>query len=287
MRNHAYGGLFLAFMGSVALGLNSIFAKLAYRAGLDPNTFTALRLTTAALILWLIFLARWRALLPIPRRALWGCLLMAAANATAQLSYYWGLTRLDASLTTLIFYLYPAVVILLLRLRGEPLTMRRLARLAIALLGVALLVEVGGQRSDALGLLLVAFAIVTYALHLVIGQFVLRAIAARAVALYVISFMALIAISVRLLLGGSPLPTTWAGWQPVLGISLLGTVIARLTMFAAIKRVGSTQLALLGVVEPLITVTAANLLLGESLTAMQMLGGSLVLGSLLLVDRPR
>ncbi len=286
MRNPAWRGLLIALAANMALGLNSVFAKFAYRANLDPNTLTMLRLTVAALALWFIFLTRWRALIPIPRRALWGCILMGVANFLAQTSYYWGLTRISASLATLVFYLYPAVVILLLRLRGEALTTRRLARFGVALIGVALLMDIQGQSVDTIGIVLVFITIVAYSLHLVIGQFVVRNVAARTVVLYVISTMALLAIALRLLAGGSPLPATWAGWWPVLGIGLLGTAVARLVMFTAIKRVGSTQLALLGVVEPLMTVAVAYSFLGETLTPVQWVGGGFVLASLLLVDLP-
>ncbi|MGB4803811.1 MAG: DMT family transporter [Anaerolineae bacterium] len=287
MHNRAPRGLLIALAANMALGLNSAFAKFAYRAGLDPNTLTMLRLGVAALVLWAIFLTRWRALIPIPRRALLGCIIMGAANFVAQISYYWGLTRINASIATLIFYLYPAVVILLLRLRGEAMTTRRLARLGVALIGVALLVDISGGSVDTIGVLLVFVTIFTYSLHLVIGQFVVRDVAARTVVLYVISTMALLATGVRLVMGGSPPPVTWAGWWPVLGIGLLGTVVARLAMFTAIKRVGSTQLALLGVVEPLMTVAVARGFLGETLTPMQWIGGGFVLASLLLVDLPQ
>ncbi len=286
MRNRPQWGLFVALLANMALGLNSTFAKFAYRAGLDPNTLTAMRLGVAAVVLWLLFITRWQGLISISRQALLGCMVMGAANFVAQISYYWGLTRINASIGTLIFYLYPAVVILLLRLRGEALTTRRLARLGIALIGVALLVDITGNGVDMIGVLLVFITILTYALHLVIGQFVVRDVPARTVALYVISTMALLAAGERLALGGSPLPVTWAGWWPVLGIGLLGTVVARLAMFTAIKRVGSTQLALLGVVEPVITVAVARVFLGETLAPIQWIGGGLVLASLLLVDLP-
>lgn len=286
MRNRPQWGLFVALLANLALGLNSTFAKFAYRAGMDPNTLTAMRLGVAAVVLWALFLIRWQPLISISRQALLGCMVMGAANFAAQISYYWGLTRINASIGTLIFYLYPAVVILLLRLRGEALTTRRLARLGVALIGVALLVDLTGNRVDMIGVLLVLITILTYALHLVIGQFVVRDVPARTVALYVISTMALLAAGERLALGGSPLPVTWAGWWPVLGIGLLGTVVARLAMFTAIKRVGSTQLSLLGVVEPLITVAVARAFLGETLAPIQWVGGGLVLASLLLVDLP-
>ncbi len=279
-------GVTMAFIASILLAFNSIFAKYAYQTSIDPNTFTMLRLVVAALVLWVVFFLFGRQFIPIRRTVLWSCTLMAAANTIAQLSYYWGLTRLPAGIATLLLYLYPAVVILLLRLRGEPLTRRRMVRLAIALGGVALLIDPAGGTVQVSGVILVAVAVFTYALYLVLGQIVIHDVDPRTVALYVISIMAVMATGVRLVVGGSALPTTWAGWWPVLGVALLGTVATRLTMFTSIKYIGSTQTALIGVVEPLTTVLVAGVFLGEVMAPIQWLGGILIVVSLLLIDPP-
>lgn len=276
----------MALIASVMLAFNSIFAKFAYQTGLDPNTFTMLRLAVAALVLWGVFLLFGRPYIRIPWVVLGSCALMAAANTVAQLSYYWGLTRLPAGVATLLLYMYPAVVILLLRLRGEPFTRRRMVRLAIALAGVGLLVDPTGRSVQLSGVILVSIAVFTYALYLVLGQIVIHNVDPRTVALYVISIMAVMATGVRLVLGGSALPTTWAGWWPVLGVALLGTVVTRLTMFTSIKYIGSTQTALIGVVEPLTTVLLARVFLGEVMAPIQWLGGILIVLSLLLIDPP-
>lgn len=211
---------------------------------------------------------------------------MAAANTVAQLSYYWGLTRLPAGVATLLLYMYPAVVILLLRLRGEPLTRRRMVRLAVALGGVALLIDPAGGSVQVSGVLLVALAVMTYALYLVLGQIVIHNVDPRTVALYVISIMAVMATVSRMVLGGSPLPVSGSGWWPVLGVALLGTVATRLTMFTSIKYIGSSQTALIGVVEPLTAVLLARVFLGEVMAPIQWMGGVLIVVSLLLIDTP-
>lgn len=279
-------GVSMALIASILLAFNSIFAKFAYQAGLDPNTFTMLRLTVAALVLWGIFLVFGRQYVRIHPRVLWSCTLMAAANTVAQLSYYWGLTRLPAGVATLLLYMYPAVVILLLRLRGEPLTRRRMVRLAVALGGVALLIDPAGGSVQVSGVLLVALAVMTYALYLVLGQIVIHNVDPRTVALYVISIMAVMATVSRMVLGGSPLPASGSGWWPVLGVALLGTVATRLTMFTSIKYIGSSQTALIGVVEPLTAVLLARVFLGEVMAPIQWMGGVLIVVSLLLIDTP-
>jgi drug/metabolite transporter (DMT)-like permease len=57
--------------------------------------------------------------------------------------------------------------------------------------------------------------------------------------------------------------------------------------FAGLARVGPGAAALLSVVEPVVTVGAAALVFGEVLTAPQLLGGLLVLATVLLVRAPQ
>ena len=83
----------------------------------------------------------------------------------------------------------------------------------------------------------------------------------------------------------------WAGltsvaWGVVTITALVSTVMARLILFAGIRRIGSGQAAHLAPVETLLTVNRAGLLLGEHLSTPQWLGGILVVASVLLAAAP-
>jgi drug/metabolite transporter (DMT)-like permease len=62
----------------------------------------------------------------------------------------------------------------------------------------------------------------------------------------------------------------------------VSTYAARLLMVAAIRRLGSSQMALLVPVEMLLTVTWSVLFLGERFTGVQLAGGTLILLSAVL-----
>jgi drug/metabolite transporter (DMT)-like permease len=55
-------------------------------------------------------------------------------------------------------------------------------------------------------------------------------------------------------------------------------------LYAGARRVGAARASLISTVEPIYTITLAALLLGESLAPIQLLGGALILGGVLLAE---
>jgi len=75
------------------------------------------------------------------------------------------------------------------------------------------------------------------------------------------------------------------GWLGLVVLGVVSTYAARLILFAAIRHIGTAQLALLTPLETLLTVIWSLLFLGERLTLPQWLGGGLILVSGLLAVR--
>jgi O-antigen/teichoic acid export membrane protein len=74
---------------------------------------------------------------------------------------------------------------------------------------------------------------------------------------------------------------TLAGWGWLAGIAVVSTVAAVSLFFAGLKRVGPTTASILSTVEPVVTVLLAFLVFGETLGAVQLVGGGLVLAAVL------
>ena len=70
-----------------------------------------------------------------------------------------------------------------------------------------------------------------------------------------------------------------AGYGWLAAIAVISTVAAVGLLFAGIRRVGPTSASILSTTEPVVTVLLAFLVFGESLGAVQLLGGALVLGA--------
>jgi drug/metabolite transporter (DMT)-like permease len=68
-------------------------------------------------------------------------------------------------------------------------------------------------------------------------------------------------------------------------VAIFPTALARLLVFAGLRRIGGIQTALLALAEPLVAVALAFAVLGESFTGQQWVGAGLFLISVLLIRR--
>jgi len=278
-------GAAAALVSGLFAGLAPILGKLAYQAGVDPITFVALRTALAAGLLWFFYLLFWRKHIAIGWQNLAGCVGMGIANGLGSLLYYSGLALVDASLGHLLYSMYPFWVFLFLSAAGHPVSRTAILRLGLVLLSAFLLTWQGGSMSNALGVTLMIGAGALYGFHLVLGQWTLVDVDPRTVTLYGLTTMAVVVGIPYLARGGSPEPVSMAGWTAILLHAIFPTALARLLVFAGLQRIGGIQTALLSLAEPLVAVSLAFLLLGESFTLQQWAGVALFLVSVLLLRR--
>ncbi|MGC9336041.1 MAG: DMT family transporter [Anaerolineae bacterium] len=278
-------GIAATLLSTLFAGLAPIFGKLAYQAQVSPTTLVALRTALAAALLWAMYLVCWRRYLAVDRHNLIGCVGMGLANGIGSLLYYNGLSRVDASLAHLLYSMYPFWVFVFLSAAGHPVTRLSLARLALALLSVVLLTWQGAGLVDPLGVTLMISAGALYGFHLVLGQWTLADVDSRTVTLYGLTTMAVVVNIPFLLQGGPVAPISVQGWTAIMLLAVFPTALARLLVFAGLRHLGGFQTALLGLGEPLVAVTLAFVILGESFTAQQWVGAALFAVSVLLIRR--
>ena len=275
-------GIRAALLSALVLGTTPILGKQAYLAGMDAYSLTALRTLAAALVLWGIFLSskRRRKFIFIYPAGLLISFAAGALNGFSSLLYYNGLTRIDAGVGQMLYALYPLFVVVVRRLDGQAISNWTKVRLAMALIAVALLVQVGSGQIDPVGAGLMLGAGFMYALHLAVSQRVLYEMPPQTVALYVLTAMTAV-VWVAFLIHGIG-DVTVAGLPPMFALGAI-TVFSRLMMFMGVKQLGSVQTALLGVTEILVAVFLAIVLLGEQLVLRQWIGAVILVCSLLLM----
>ena len=275
--------MLLVAVSAASFGAMPIFARYAYADGVSTVTLLAFRFVLASAIMVLILRVRGRTLPRGPR--LVGLVLMGAVGYVGQsLCYFTALLHASASMVALLLYLYPALVALLAAaFLGERLTGPRIAALGLALVGTVLIVGIGGT-GDPAGILLGIGAAVIYSVYIVSGTRLVpagRATEASAV----VMFSAAVVYAAAAGMSGVSLPATAGGWAALAAIALVSTVLAIITFFAGVERIGPTGASTLSTLEPVVTVGLAALFLGESLSPVQTAGGALILGAVLLLAR--
>jgi drug/metabolite transporter (DMT)-like permease len=85
----------------------------------------------------------------------------------------------------------------------------------------------------------------------------------------------------------SPADIPAEAWLPLLGLGVVATAIAIQTFYAGVTRVGGARASIISTVEPVYTIVLAMLLFGERLEPLQVVGGVLVLVSVILAETGR
>lgn len=281
-------GAVLCLLSAVAFGAMAIFGKLAYDDGVTVGDLLLVRFGIAAGVLLLVVRAR-GGFGGLPRRTVLAAFGMGAVGYAAQsASYFAALDRIDASLVALLLYVYPVLVMVGAVVLGrESWSGRRTAALVLALGGM-LLVLTGAAtgRFDLLGTVLGLTAALVYTAYILTGHRLLAGIEPIALTALVCCGAATTYAVSSAVRGGPTLDFGAAGWGWLVAIALVSTCGAIVLFFAGLARVGPSVAAILSVLEPLTTVALAAAVFGESLSPSQLLGGTLVLVAVLVVQWP-
>lgn len=282
-------GLGLALLSAIAFGGSGVAAKPLIEAGLDPLHVVWLRVAGAALVM-LPVAWRHRGLLRSRPALLAGFGLLAVAGVQA--CYFAALSRIPVGVALLIEYLAPALVLGWVRfVQRRPVTRAAALGVVLAVGGLACVVEVwAGLSFDAVGLLLALGAACCQ-----VGYFVLSDQGSDAGAdapdpLGVIAYGLLVGTAVLTVvarpwgmdwsvlagdadLDGSAVPA----WTLLAWIVLVATVVAYVTGVLSVRRLSPQVAGVVACLEAVIATALAWVVLGEHLSAPQVVGGAIVL----------
>jgi drug/metabolite transporter (DMT)-like permease len=279
------GALFCLASGA-AFGAMAVFGKLAYGEGATVGTLLAVRFSLAAVVFWAIVLAgaaARRELRALSRHDLAIAVGLGAGGYALQAGcYFAALTRIDASLLSLMLYTYPALVAAAaVALGRERIDGRRVAALALASSGLVCVVAGAGTGAiDPAGAALGLLAACVYTTYILVGEGV-----AGRMRPMVLSAIVCTGAAVSLTAGGTllgevrPGALTLAGWGWLACLGGVSTVAAISLFFAGLRRVGPTAASILSTVEPVVTVVLAAAVFGELLSPVQLAGGALVIAA--------
>jgi len=276
----------LAVLCGCSYGVGPVAARLAYNAGSDVFTATTARFVAGVvgigLLIWL-----GRRVMRLPARANWGSLGLGLLSTVTSFGYMGAVFFIPASLTVLIFYVFPLLVALGARwTEGEPLTGTKLIGLLVAFVGIAVALGVTFEHLDPRGLALAALAAVGAAVHVLAISKVARWTGGATLALNLRSMAVALAINAAAMMiwaGGPQWPQAPSGWAGLFGTMLCFTVGVT-SMYAAVARLGPVRASIIMNLEPLVAIVAAIALLGEAFGPHQALGAVMVLGAVLWVQ---
>lgn len=281
-----YTGWPLALFSTFASSIVTPLVRGAVVGGMNPITLLLMRLALASLIFIVAMAWREPARFKIDRRGFWRVCGIGLVAGVEICCFFWSLAYVDASMTAMIKSTQPLVVLLLLRLGGEPLTGRHLLRLGLAMIGIYLLIGGPSGRVEHFGLFLLFISLLLYGSQLVFTQWWLAEYESQTISFYLTVIMTLVIAGWWWVQGAGWQDPSWNGWLVIIVLAVVSTYFARLALYAAVPRIGSGQIALLWPLQTLSIIVLSVLFLDERLTLLQWSGGVFILlSALLAVER--
>lgn len=283
--NRRFKGYLIGIVAAATYGLNPLFALHLYADGLTTPVVLLFRYLLAIPVVALMIKARGRNFRVSLRQlaALAGLGLMMGFSSLALFESY---HCMEASIASTMLFVYPLMTAILMaviyRERVGALTW---GCMVMALVGLALLTKGDTSTVSFTGVAWVMGSSLSYAIYLIwVGRPLVAQLGTLKITFYALLFGVLIFAGQIL---GSPtvpmLPHTAGEWGNLLGLALLPTTVSLICTNVAIKLIGSTPTAILGVFEPVTAVVIGVCVFHEVISPRQFVGLMFVLLSVSLV----
>lgn len=260
-------------------GMNYPLGKIGVNA-IPPVMMIALRFALVAMIL-LPFVK-------IPHGHFRSIVIFSFVNGVLHyVPNFMGLKLVDSSIGAVLNQLsVPFSAILAALLFGDKLGWRRALGMALAFIGVAVLVGEPRRETNLLGAALMIAAAFTWALSMAQAK-TLAAVHPLSLTAWMTAFAAPQLFLCSLLLEERPIEAAlsagWAGWGPILFMAVFVSLISHSLWYSVVQRYPLNVSAPFGLLTPVFGVAFSALILGERLTLWMLAGAAIVLAGVAII----
>jgi drug/metabolite transporter (DMT)-like permease len=278
----------LLFQSLIASGTH-IVAKIAVR-DISPPTLTMLRSLMAAIPLTAALMIRSSKLNIMKEDYRKIALLSFLAIPVNQFLFLLAMKYTTPANASLLYGTTPAMVLLLsFFMKKETLTLRKGLGVTIAFCGIMLVVFERGvdfRSNYTLGNALLIVAVIAWALYTVHGQPMIVKYGAFPVSALTMIIGTIMFLPIGLIgtISFDFASLTINHWGALLYLSIGTSIFAYFLWYYALGRVAATKVAIFSNLQPILTTILAILLLGQSITAMFVVGGCIALLGVILTQ---
>ncbi|PIR20397.1 MAG: hypothetical protein COV45_06380 [Deltaproteobacteria bacterium CG11_big_fil_rev_8_21_14_0_20_47_16] len=275
-------------LAALCWGLHGALAKFLFSDDLTPATLVQFRLVIATVLFFLGILLFKRRLFVIQLRDLPYFMVCGVVGISINFFlYYYAIRAVSVAMGIFLQYLAPSVIAIYWMCRGKKPTGAVISAIIVSLLGCFLVVkayDVNFIDLNILGIAAGVAAAVAWASQSLIAEELTQRYNPLTVILY--SFLCAtlfwnIIYSPRHMLSVQLTMKNCAG---ILYVAIFGTIVPYMLFYKGIQMMRATRASVIATIEPVAAAVFAYFLLGESLQVPQILGGCLVVGSIMLLQ---
>jgi drug/metabolite transporter (DMT)-like permease len=274
------GGYLLVLVAAACFGTLGVFSKLFYDAGGEAWTLLFLRFAVTGPVLVVLALAL-RERPPNRRVALLGASL-GIFQIGVGYALFEGFERAPVALVTLLYFAYPLITAVgASLLYKEELGPRRAVILGVALAGVALTIGIP-DSANWVGIVLGLVAGLCVSVLILSSRYLMVARGLSPIALSALMFTSPAILLALMIPARAPsFDLSGEAWGWAAAAVFVAAAIPITLFYSGVRRAGATAAGLLSTVEPVVSVLLAYAVLGESLSALQFIGGTLIIISVI------
>ncbi len=282
-RKNQIVGCAFAVLQAVLYSTMGIFGKLLYATGMDSQQAVILRFLCTTVMLGAFMLVWRKEPLVSRQKAVYAQAVFYFASAFL---YFFAVERMNAGITTVFFYLYPAMVAAInLAVFHERITIAVAVALVLSIMGLVLISGViGGELVlDPLGIAFALASALAFAIYTVLIQVTGRTEGSFTVT-FTLSWTSLLA-SFVVFAPSVPAMLALTPYQLLVGcaIALACTILPVVLYIKAVKYIGGTKTSLLGLSETPSSLLLAFIILGETIAPMEAAGIVLILAGVVAI----
>ena len=276
-------GYLAGIISGITYGMNPLFGVPVINKGLDVNSLLFYRYGVATLLM-LAFMLVAKKQIRITWKQFGLMAILGILFTGCSITLFEAYKFIPSGIATSILYVYPIMVALVMMFFRQFPTWQTCVSIFAGVAGAILLsLKGGGGFIDWRGIALVVASGLCYTLFIVIVNLSkqVKAIPNLTLTFYCffigsLMLFALSGFGLRL----NPVPDA-VSWLNVLGLAVLPTAVATITLAASSKAVGATKTSILGILEPLTAIVIGTLVFKEVFTLNVALGVALILFAIL------
>lgn len=282
------GYLYVAF-AAVLFAISGTASKFLFHGGITPYQLIQLRSSLACVCLLIWLLMRNATLLKISATDLPYFLALGVFGiGSAQFLYLFAISKINVAAAILLHYTGPVFVALYAGLvQRQKIGVRSMVAISGTLVGCFFVVGAYNLQVVALnriGIISGMLAAVAFAIYSVLSDYGMRKYTPLTVLLYGLFFAALMWNVLH-----PPLEAMLHGysavqWGLILFIGICGTALPFGLYFEGIKRIRPTSASVTATLEPISAGVVAAIFLGEMMRPLQIIGGLIVISSIILLQ---
>lgn len=280
MKSDTLKGYVLAAFAAAAYGTNPAFAVPLYEQGMNPVSVLLFRYILGLPILFAIM--RFRGVgVRLRRSEIMPVCILGVLMAFSSLTLFESYEYMNSGVASTLLFVYPVMVaVLMIFFFNEKFKFSVALCLVLMAIGLIFLLKPqNGVSVSAYGLMLVMVSALTYALYIVIVNVSksIKDIPTTKLLFYILLSGSFVYVVFIFSGTQATLPLKPAGWLNLVALALVPTLISLACTTRAIQLIGSTPTAILGALEPVSAVILSVAVLGQTLTAGDIIGGIFII----------